>query len=125
MTCPICLDNWELSGNHRPTSLKCGHIFGDSCIRRWLRECSAGNKVCPQCKAKAINRDIRYLYIRKLCVLDNSEAVRLQHDLDEERQKNSALQIDLQMARMECHVIAFSAFSWGRNLKILFRLKKK
>lgn len=32
--CPICLDTWEMSGDHRLTSLKCGHLFGHSCIKR-------------------------------------------------------------------------------------------
>lgn len=32
--CPICLDSWEISGPHRITSLKCGHLFGTSCIKR-------------------------------------------------------------------------------------------
>lgn len=35
-TCPVCLDSWELTGDHRLISLKCGHLFGDSCIRRYL-----------------------------------------------------------------------------------------
>jgi len=33
-TCSICLDTWQLQGDHRLVSLKCGHLFGDSCIRR-------------------------------------------------------------------------------------------
>lgn len=35
-TCPVCLDSWEMSGQHRLVSLKCGHLFGNSCIRRYL-----------------------------------------------------------------------------------------
>lgn len=34
-TCPICFDSWEMSGQHRLVSLKCGHLFGNSCIRRY------------------------------------------------------------------------------------------
>lgn len=34
LTCPICLDSWEMSGDHRLVSLKCGHLFGNSCIKR-------------------------------------------------------------------------------------------
>lgn len=33
-TCSICLDTWEYKGDHRLVSLKCGHLFGDSCIKR-------------------------------------------------------------------------------------------
>lgn len=32
--CPICLDNWDTDGAHRLVSLKCGHLFGESCIKR-------------------------------------------------------------------------------------------
>lgn len=101
LTCPICLDHWEMIGQHRLVSLKCGHLFGESCIRRWLRECATGNKSCPHCKTKALPRDIRYLYSRKMCIVDNSEQVRLQKELDEERQKVTSLQMELQMSRME------------------------
>lgn len=90
-----------MTGVHRLVSLKCGHLFGESCIRRWLRECSAGSKCCPQCKTKALPRDIRYLYARKMVVVDNTETMRLQKELDEERQKVTSLQMELQMARME------------------------
>uniref|UniRef100_A0A336LMF4 CSON003662 protein n=1 Tax=Culicoides sonorensis TaxID=179676 RepID=A0A336LMF4_CULSO len=101
LTCPICLDHWEMTGAHRLVSLKCGHLFGESCIRRWLRESGTGNKLCPHCKTKALPRDIRHLYARKMVILDNSEQVRLQKELDEERQKVTSLQMELQMARME------------------------
>lgn len=33
-TCSICLDTWESSAAHRLVSMKCGHLFGESCIRR-------------------------------------------------------------------------------------------
>lgn len=35
-TCSICLDTWESKGEHRLVSLKCGHLFGDSCIKRYI-----------------------------------------------------------------------------------------
>lgn len=82
-TCPICLDHWEMSGEHRLTSLKCGHLFGQSCIRRWLQECLTGAKCCPSCKSKATPRDFRYLYAKKLCALDNTEAESLKVLLEE------------------------------------------
>ncbi len=39
-TCPVCFDAWSNSGSHRVVSLKCGHLFGQSCIERWIH--SAG-----------------------------------------------------------------------------------
>lgn len=32
--CSICFENCHLTGDHRLVSLKCGHVFGDRCIRR-------------------------------------------------------------------------------------------
>lgn len=32
--CPICFDAWTSHGAHRIVSLKCGHLFGLSCIQR-------------------------------------------------------------------------------------------
>lgn len=101
MTCPICLDYWELHGDHRPVCLKCGHIFGESCIRRWLRECAPNQKLCPQCKTKAIPRDIRHLYMRKMVVQDNSEAMRLKRELEEAQAQTTRIQGQLQMATLQ------------------------
>jgi len=72
LTCPICLDSWEMSGEHRLVSLRCGHLFGESCIRRWLNESQRQSsvKVCPQCKNKATFRDIRHLYAKRIQMLD-------------------------------------------------------
>lgn len=46
--CSICYSLLCESGDHRPATLKCGHIFGESCVRRWLRE----HARCPQCNAR-------------------------------------------------------------------------
>lgn len=34
LTCSICLDSWECGAEHRLVALKCGHLFGESCIKR-------------------------------------------------------------------------------------------
>lgn len=34
-TCSICLDTWESKGAHHLVALKCGHLFGESCIKRY------------------------------------------------------------------------------------------
>lgn len=103
MNCPICFEYWDQCGDHRLVSLKCGHLFGEKCIRRWLRECNPGQRCCPQCKAKSAASHIRFLYARKLVVVDNSDAIRLQKDLDDERRKTTALQMDVQVLRMQLH----------------------
>ncbi|XP_061391998.1 E3 ubiquitin-protein ligase RFWD3-like [Musca vetustissima] len=102
LTCPICLDNWEMSGEHRLSSLKCGHLFGESCIRRWLQESArqSGLKVCPQCKTKAHPKDIRYLYAKRLRAIDRSEEHRMRDELLQERSKNQNLELEL--ATLKC-----------------------
>ncbi len=37
ITCSICLGEWTSGGEHRLVSLKCGHLFGESCIAKWLQ----------------------------------------------------------------------------------------
>ncbi|KAH8353282.1 hypothetical protein KR084_010118, partial [Drosophila pseudotakahashii] len=56
--CSICLSPWEAEGAHRMVSLKCGHLFGDSCIRRHLRR--VGD--CPFCKQPVQHCEIRYIF---------------------------------------------------------------
>ena len=110
-SCPICLDTWSSSGVHRLVSLKCGHLFGESCIRRWLK-CKKGKKgKCPQCNLKASSTDIRYLFVpgKSLQVEDTTErdfALRELKREKEERRKAERTSADacrrLKMAVAEC-----------------------
>lgn len=102
MTCPICLESWEMSGEHRLVSLKCGHLFGESCIRRWLTESQRQSavKVCPQCKTKASNRDIRCLYAKRLRAIDRTEEHDMRRDLDAERRRTQQLTTELATVKM-------------------------
>lgn len=72
--CSICLDNFHSSGLHRLISLRCGHLFGDSCIRTWVKE----QKNCPQCKAKTNVRDFRSVFATKIQIVDNSRELELE-----------------------------------------------
>ncbi|KAH8322707.1 hypothetical protein KR059_003758 [Drosophila kikkawai] len=103
MTCPICLDSWEMSGEHRLVSLRCGHLFGESCIRRWLNESQRQSsvKVCPQCKTKATFRDIRHLYAKKIQMLDTD----IKEQLEAERRRNQELTTELATSKL-CHALA-------------------
>ncbi|KAH0619452.1 hypothetical protein JD844_000095 [Phrynosoma platyrhinos] len=44
-TCAICFEEWTNAGEHRLSALRCGHLFGYSCIQKWLKG-QAGK--CPQ-----------------------------------------------------------------------------
>ncbi|EDV96395.1 E3 ubiquitin-protein ligase RFWD3 [Drosophila grimshawi] len=108
MTCTICLESWEMSGDHRLVSLRCGHLFGDSCIRRWLIESQRQSsvKVCPQCKTKATTRDIRCLYAKRLRAIDRTEEYEMRRDLDAERRRAQNLVTELATVKMEHSVTA-------------------
>ncbi|SPP87554.1 E3 ubiquitin-protein ligase RFWD3 [Drosophila guanche] len=104
LTCPICLDSWEMSGEHRLVSLRCGHLFGEACIRRWLGESQKQSsvKVCPQCKTKATYKDIRHLYAKRILVVDTE----IRDQLEEERRRNHILTTELSAIKLAHYVTA-------------------
>ncbi|ALC44909.1 CG13025 [Drosophila busckii] len=103
MTCPICLDTWEMSGDHRLVSLRCGHLFGENCIRRWLAESQRQTSIksCPQCKTKVTTREIRYLYAKRVRAIDRSEEHNMRRDLEVERMRSKALSMELATEKLD------------------------
>ncbi|KAG7165429.1 E3 ubiquitin-protein ligase RFWD3-like [Homarus americanus] len=89
--CPICFEPWSNSGDHHLSSLKCGHLFGYSCIDRWVKGKGAR---CPQCNGKAMKKDIRVLYANALTALDTSERDRVMKDLQAERKLRKKLEFE-------------------------------
>ncbi|XP_041998342.1 E3 ubiquitin-protein ligase RFWD3-like [Salvia splendens] len=66
--CPICLEAWTSGGDHHACCLPCGHIYGLSCIKKWLGR--QGSHKCPHCKTKCRIKDIRLLYATRLVAID-------------------------------------------------------
>ncbi|KAL3622636.1 hypothetical protein CASFOL_034047 [Castilleja foliolosa] len=66
--CPICFEGWSSGGDHHVCCLPCGHIYGLSCINKWLER--PGSSKCPQCKKKCRIKDIRLLYATRVVALD-------------------------------------------------------
>ncbi|XP_055530219.1 E3 ubiquitin-protein ligase RFWD3 [Wyeomyia smithii] len=116
--CSICLDSWTLTGEHRLVSLKCGHLFGYMCIKRWLHDNPMQSRSCATCKTKAHLRDIRHLYAKAVKAVDNSEELRLRQQVDEEKLKVSKLAGELQVARMELEVQRTVASELRAKLKL-------
>lgn len=101
--CPICYDNWTNVGPHRLCSLKCGHLFGLSCLTRWLD--TQRRKTCPSCKKHVSRNDIRYIYAKKVIAVDtqivetlkkqivdiNCEKLQLQTELNKLKCRESLL----------------------------------
>lgn len=112
--CPVCFEPWSSSGKHRIVSLRCGHLFGKSCIEKWLSHQSngaAGCAKCPQCNAPARRSDIRVLFVahRKLVAQeDDGREESLMRQLEEEKknkkialEREASLRQQLQVARAE------------------------
>ncbi|VDK77776.1 unnamed protein product [Litomosoides sigmodontis] len=92
--CSICFEAYTISGSHRVVCLKCGHLFGQSCIERWIR--TEKSAKCPQCKAKARLTDIRRLYIRAVKVLDTTELECLKEANNAYKAENDSLRLENQ-----------------------------
>ncbi|EDW90249.2 LON peptidase N-terminal domain and RING finger protein 3 [Drosophila yakuba] len=68
--CYICHLKYEVTGGHRPVSIKCGHLFGENCILAHL-DC---NNQCPICKSLTDTMDIRFIIAgQNLCTAELME----------------------------------------------------
>ncbi|KAI8467153.1 MAG: hypothetical protein J3K34DRAFT_523977 [Monoraphidium minutum] len=100
--CLICYEPMTDAAPHRAATLRCGHLFGEDCIRRWLSE---GHKRCPTCNQKAKPRDVTPLFNLPVAVAaappppsagDAAALAGLRRELEEERARRAALQAQLQ-----------------------------
>ncbi|KAK2581156.1 hypothetical protein KPH14_007965 [Odynerus spinipes] len=95
-SCPICMELWTTTGEHRLCCLRCGHLFGRSCLLKWLQvSCSASNRRCPQCNRKAAVKDIRMLYAKKLVCIDTSELEVLKDQLSTVTAEKNRIEVEL------------------------------
>lgn len=90
-TCPICLEMWADAGEHRLCAMRCGHLFGRSCIEMWLRN----NKNCPSCKKRGFKRDLRNIYCNKVIALEESTVLDLKARLHQAEESQCLLQTTL------------------------------
>ncbi|NWH63912.1 RFWD3 ligase, partial [Geococcyx californianus] len=101
-TCTICFEQWTNAGDHRLSALRCGHLFGYTCIERWLRG-QAGK--CPQCNKKAKRSDIVILYARTLKALDTSEKERMKSSLEKEQMLRRQAELESAQSRLQLQVL--------------------
>lgn len=83
-TCTICMEDWTIGSEHRLCCLRCGHMFGRSCIERWIKEKGSSAK-CPTCNKPAKKVDLRDLWCKAIKATDNTEFYKLQKLLENER----------------------------------------
>ncbi|BAT85747.1 hypothetical protein VIGAN_04332800 [Vigna angularis var. angularis] len=75
--CPICMDVWTNNGEHHICCLPCGHIYGMSCIKRWLQQRKSSSK-CPQCNRKCTLKDVRKLFASRVVAVEEESQKRIQ-----------------------------------------------
>ncbi|XP_069018882.1 E3 ubiquitin-protein ligase rfwd3.S [Embiotoca jacksoni] len=103
-TCTICFEAWTTAGEHRLSALRCGHLFGYTCIQRWLKAQGLAAK-CPQCNKKAKRSDIVLLYAPKLRALDNSEQESLKKSLEQEQSLRRKAELESAQYRLKLQVV--------------------
>ncbi|KAG8562419.1 hypothetical protein GDO81_015669 [Engystomops pustulosus] len=101
-TCAICFESWTNAGQHRLSALRCGHLFGFTCIDRWLK---GGAAKCPQCNKKAKRSDIVVLYARTLKALDTSEQERMKSSLEQEQSLRRKAELESAQCRLQVQVL--------------------
>ncbi|KAH9554388.1 hypothetical protein CY35_08G061300 [Sphagnum magellanicum] len=127
VTCPICMEAWTSIGSHRICSLACGHLFGKSCIKRWLRQAGKKQGKCPQCNCRARVEDLRTLYVPRIAVIDGEGQQIMQQEVGVLRAQNAQLKMQISELMEEIHrsqallsVLcpeqhdALNAFQWTR-----------
>lgn len=70
-------------------SLKCGHLFGDSCVKRWLNDqvITANKRFCPVCRTKAEPKHIRPLYARRIVQIKYERLNELKSELSRYKER--------------------------------------
>ncbi|NXC21047.1 RFWD3 ligase, partial [Corythaeola cristata] len=115
-TCAICFEQWTNAGDHRLSALRCGHLFGYTCIERWLKG-QAGK--CPQCNKKAKRSDIVILYARTLKALDTSEQERMKSSLEKEQMLRRQAELESAQSRLQLQVLTDECSKLRKELQEL------
>lgn len=102
--CTICFEAWTTAGEHRPATLRCGHLFGYSCIQRWLKAQGPLAK-CPQCNKKAKRSDVVLVYALSVRALDNSEQESLKKSLEEEQSLRRKAELESAQYKLKLQVV--------------------
>lgn len=99
--CPICLDVWSNSGEHRVCSIKCGHLFGHSCLQQWLNSQTSHHRTCPTCKRRVMKNDIRFIYVKRLIAVDTTELDDMRNKLETVTKEKNNLHLQLSTLRIK------------------------
>lgn len=87
-SCPVCMSAWAADGEHRVSCIPCGHVYGRSCLERWLVQCGKKTATCPQCGKIFRQKHIINLYVPEIVVPNND----LEKQVLSLRDKNESLE---------------------------------
>ncbi|GKC44334.1 zinc finger, RING/FYVE/PHD-type containing protein [Tanacetum coccineum] len=77
--CNVCYQAWSTSQREHPICcVCCGHIYGVSCLKKWLLQSSSSGK-CPQCNTLSAHKDVILLYASNVCVAAHQKASSIRH----------------------------------------------
>ncbi|KAG7553968.1 Zinc finger RING-type [Arabidopsis suecica] len=76
LSCSICMEVWTSGGQHQVCCLPCGHLYGFSCINKWLQMRRSAGK-CPQCNKTCSMRDVRKIYASRVAAVDDEAHKRI------------------------------------------------
>lgn len=89
--CPICFGEYASNGDHRIVSMKCGHLFGQSCILAWFG--TKKRAICPTCTVPSTKSQIRTIFASKISSLGTeNEQKLLDKFLSEHNEKTLLIQ---------------------------------
>ncbi|XP_010495060.1 PREDICTED: E3 ubiquitin-protein ligase RFWD3-like [Camelina sativa] len=74
--CSICMEVWTNGGEHQVSCLPCGHLYGFSCINKWLQLRPSSGK-CPQCNRACSFKDVVKIYASKIAAVDDEGQKRI------------------------------------------------
>ncbi|KAM0889243.1 hypothetical protein ACQ4PT_027814 [Festuca glaucescens] len=101
--CPVCMEPWTSEGAHRISCIPCGHVYGRSCLERWLMQRGNISATCPQCARRFKHKDIINLYAPEVVVLNSD----LEKQLSSCREKVESLaEVVLKQGKLLEEIIA-------------------
>ncbi|WUR03360.1 E3 ubiquitin-protein ligase RFWD3 [Vairimorpha necatrix] len=129
VTCPICFGEYTSSGDHRIASMKCGHLFGHSCILEWFGK--RKHVLCPVCSSKCLKSQIRLIFSSKVVALNTEKEHKLiEQYLTEFNAKNklleeiSALKTELEILKLNTKQICDCKINKKENSQNFLFYKK-
>ncbi|CAN6308340.1 unnamed protein product [Urochloa humidicola] len=86
--CPICMEPWASQGPHRISCIPRGHVYGRSCLERWLTQRGNRSATCPQYSKRFKHKDIINLYAPEVAIPKNE----LEKEISYLRDRNDSLE---------------------------------